>query len=372
MNGKKKVLHLLAAGDIGGIESLMVDYYKYSTLENQFCFFWSMGKNASRLKSLGAKMCFLDVYHHSTVATFCEFYKYCKQNEIETIVTHHSSPLIWLYAILAKKLLQIKVYVYAHSNASDMLESNTKKYHIKKILLNYLAKRSDGVIAISNSVKQSLISFGKVDSKKITVAYNGIDGEIFHTNSKENVEKGEVQITFAGRLIPQKGVHLLLQALAMIEKQESIKHPFQCYIIGEGKERTTLEELAIKLGLEEVVHFEGKRYDVPEWLKRSDIFIHPAIWEEGFGIGIVEAMAAGNLCIVFDRGALSEIITNEVDGYILQDASAETLCEKINYVIQHIGTKEIADIRRKAVITADKFDIRQTVKEFDKIIGGNE
>lgn len=55
----------------------------------------------------------------------------------------------------------------------------------------------------------------------------------------------------------------------------------------------------------------GTRYNIPELLNDADIFIHMPEWEEGFGITIIEAMAAGVICVCSNNGAISEIINNK-------------------------------------------------------------
>ena len=75
-------------------------------------------------------------------------------------------------------------------------------------------------------------------------------------------------------------------------------------------------------------------------MSNADIFIHPAIWEEGFGITIIEAMARGKLCIASKRGAIPEIISDGVNGLLVESANAKQLAEKIKYVGEIMPKKE--------------------------------
>ena len=94
---------------------------------------------------------------------------------------------------------------------------------------------------------------------------------------------------------------------------------FEFQIIGDGPYKTKLESLVKEQHLENKVVFLGTRYDVSQLLEKADIFVHVPIIEEGFGITIVEAMASGKLCICSNSGAISEIIENDGNGFLVNE-----------------------------------------------------
>lgn len=354
-----KVLHLLAAGGAGGIESLNKDYAKYSKLDNIFVFIWYGGCTTDEMKLSGRKVIEFNASKKNIFGPIKRIYNICKKENVNTIMVHHASPVMHVYAMTIKKFLpQIKVIVYAHGNAVDMCRINIKKgLWLRKLIMNKALHRADKIIAISKSVKQSLISFFNLEEEKIVVIYNGVDISRFHAyKSKTNKE---VELIYVGRLIKQKGVQNTIKALSSFPKE--IKYRFR--IVGDGVYRKELEDLVKKYNLEDRVKFLGTRRDVAELLEQSDIFIHMPDWEEGFGITIVEAMAAGLICVCADSGAIPEIISNESNGFIVARDNENNLFHVLLNLIKNIDNLE--DVRLKAIERAKEFSSEEFAGNLD-------
>ena len=149
------------------------------------------------------------------------------------------------------------------------------------------------------------------------------------------------------------------------------KHPFQQFLfhiifVGDGDYRAQLESDAENLRIEKYCKFAGIREDVPQILADSDIFVHSCIWEEGFGIGIVEAMAAGKVCICSNSGAIPEIITDGVNGYLSEKGNSKALAEAIMTVVDNKDNWENIQIRART--TAYKFNMMNFVSRLDKVV----
>ena len=112
------------------------------------------------------------------------------------------------------------------------------------------------------------------------------------------------------------------------------------------------------------ITFLGNRDDVSEILDSKDVFLHLCDCNEGFGITIIEAMAKGKVCIVNNKGALPEIITNGVDGFVINNSD-----EGIQ-VIENILTcrEQWDEIMRNAGARARHFSINQYVKSLDEML----
>lgn len=107
-------------------------------------------------------------------------------------------------------------------------------------------------------------------------------------------------VIFAGRLLPNKNVSLLLTAVSLLIPD----HPgLRCLIIGEGPERARLEALARRLALTQHVEFRTFLPDHDEviaLMKRSKVFVLPSV-REGFGLAVVEANACGLPVVTIDH-----------------------------------------------------------------------
>lgn len=112
----------------------------------------------------------------------------------------------------------------------------------------------------------------------------------------------------------------------------------------------------------------GTRRDVPKLLWQSDVFVHFPVWEEGFGITVIEAMAAGCICVVNDHGAMLEIIIDRVNGYIVHNG--ENLGEILREISVNIirRPEEIKRIRKNAFERSRDFSIEKYTDQIDSLI----
>ena len=119
----------------------------------------------------------------------------------------------------------------------------------------------------------------------------------------------EYDFFFLGRLISEKGVDVLLRALARLNTG---KRRYRLCVIGDGPERRSLEALAQQLGVAADVHFAGMQTKAKllEFVARARIAVLPSTWEEPFGGVATELLAAGKNMIVSRNGALSEIVAD--------------------------------------------------------------
>lgn len=357
------VLHLLAAGRTGGIETLCEDYAEYSKHNNIFLFPWIAGEIAEEMKQRGDNVICLGLSKKNLKLLVC-ILKICKSEGVDAIVEHHSAPMTLMSMLLVKRIFpSIKLIMYAHCNADDMIRKGDKK---RFWIYNYVVRKAiscvDVIVAISKSVKQSLHDKIGVDNNKIKIVYNGVNINKFKypVNRFHEIP----QIIYVGRLIKEKGVQVTLEALSQLPSD--IKYNF--VIVGDGNYQETLQTIAQKYNIDDRVFFVGKRRNVSEYLRESDIFIHMPIWEEGFGITIIEAMAAGLLCICAEYGGIKEIIANNKDGYLIEKGNAIALSQVLKQVLQRNIENEVYGLRVQAQKKADKFSVELFATALDMVI----
>jgi len=165
-----------------------------------------------------------------------------------------------------------------------------------------VAKLPQHPIAVSSATANQLSKIGPQRSD-IAVVSNGVDVE--HIRSVPAIET-DTEVVFVGRLIEAKRVDRLLDALAKLDRVPTTT------IIGEGAHRDTLESRAHELGIKSRVEFLGElddHDDVLGYLKAADVFA-TASTREGFGITLVEAMAADCTVVATDhpRSAAKEVL----------------------------------------------------------------
>lgn len=140
------------------------------------------------------------------------------------------------------------------------------------------------------------------------------------------VAKQRKAIGFVGRLTHEKGVHLLLKAFAPLAAEFE---EWDVYIVGSGRDRGLLMQLALDLGIQEKVVFTGSvdHYRAVQFVESFDVLVLPSldidVWKEQFGHVVVEAMAASIPVIGSDAGAIAWVIGDA--GLVFQQNNVSAL-----------------------------------------------
>ncbi len=150
---------------------------------------------------------------------------------------------------------------------------------------------------------------------------------------------------FFGRMVEEKGVHILLKAMQYASSTRLI-------LVGDGPEFHNLQKLAINLCLKNV-EFVGPKWsqELDDLLRLARFVVVPSIWHENFPYVIVQAFAMGKAVIGTDRGGIPELIVDGEFGYIYPAESPESLGEKIN-LLWH-NPQLTAEMGKKAKKYAD-------------------
>ncbi len=130
---------------------------------------------------------------------------------------------------------------------------------------------------------------------------------------------------FAGRIVKEKGVHVLATAFASMPENKII-------IIGDGPEKDLLQQ---QFSSYPNIFFEGQleKEMVTAYMKRCKAFICPSIWYEGAPLTIIEAFATGTPVIASRLGSMAETITDGFNGLHFTAGDADDMCAKIRLLI---------------------------------------
>jgi 1,4-alpha-glucan branching enzyme len=173
---------------------------------------------------------------------------------------------------------------------------------------------------------------------KLNMIPNGVNTEVYMKNDRQTLAQfrnkyalpEEKIVLFVGRLVYEKGVHVLINAAPKILEKTNAKF----IIVGNGYMKDQLSTLASNTGLASKVLFTGFLED--EILRKlqscADVSIVPSLFEP-FGIVALEAMAAKSPIVVSDTGGLSEIVNHEVDGVKVYTGNPDSLAWGINRVL---------------------------------------
>ncbi|MEK7616851.1 MAG: glycosyltransferase family 1 protein [Patescibacteria group bacterium] len=235
---------------------------------------------------------------------------------------------------------------------------------------------ADHIITISNFSKQDIIKNYGIDKNKITVAYPGIDVNIFHPiGNKMKIQKTfkrykikDSYVIYIGTIQPRKNLIRLMEALARIDNLNLV---VVGKTKGEGKQGWMFQDILNtpkRLGIENRVKFLGyvEAEDLPYLLSGAEGFILPSLWE-GFGIPVIEAMACGTPVIVSNIASLPEVVGQAgllVDPYsvdqIEQATRTITSDKKLRLKYSKLGLEQVKKFSR------DKM-AKQVLKVFEKV-----
>jgi len=128
-------------------------------------------------------------------------------------------------------------------------------------------------------------------------------------------------VLFVGRLVPAKGLDLLLRALVRLRQRNLVP---TVAVAGAGPERASLEALSRRLGLERQVLFLGHRTDVPELMRASRVLALPSRWEGG-ALVLLEGLAIGVPTVVTRVGEAEELVEDGASGRMIPPEQVDSL-----------------------------------------------
>ena len=165
------------------------------------------------------------------------------------------------------------------------------------------------------------------------------------------------RILMVARLDPIKDQTTLLRAFAGAQQSG-----WQLQLVGEGPDRPKLEALARELGLDPAEVFLGRRSDIPELLGQADLFAFSTTPAEGFGIALIEALAAGLPIIASDVPACREVLKDGAAGALVPAADLDAWADGLRQLMIHASTRQALAARAQAY--AGSYDIRATAAQW--------
>ena len=263
--------------------------------------------------------------------------------------------------------------VHAHNNASARIIHTRRSgkrplyvgtVHATRQQINAYG-RLDVVCAISKAVEADILSRAGLESE---IVYNGIDTRaVLPAEDKDAKRLGDsFRIIQVGRLDQSiKGQDLLIRAVGSLAGRFDISIDF----VGEGPDLGELEKLAREQGVK--VRFLGlkPREEVYTLLKDYDLFAQPSRYE-GFGLTLVEAMAAGTPVVASDNDGPGEILRGEKYGLTFASGDFDALARRIAEIFgNYPEALRRAEAARSHALSA--FDISATAKRYLDIYAEN-
>jgi 1,4-alpha-glucan branching enzyme len=170
-------------------------------------------------------------------------------------------------------------------------------------------------------------------------------------------------LVFVGRLVKNKGVHKLLEAIVGID---ILVPDWTLKIVGSGPEREALESQAAQLGIVDRVEFLGhlEKDEVIDVLGQSDLAVFPSIIEP-FGIVVLEAMATGVPVVISSASGIGTIFDDEVYGWKCNVENPDQLRATIITALTSPRRVEVAEKAR--LLVRARYDWRQVCRSVEAL-----
>ena len=242
-----------------------------------------------------------DYYHYSVEYFLSRVLKQIKKNNFDAILIENRPG--YVLQLVGKTDATIIVH-----QENDYLNNQVRSYQ-------NIYNGCSFIINTSEYITRQVKTINSFDTKCKTVL-NGIDTKsFFHAKAADRTALGigtnDFLIVYSGRLTPEKGILQLVQAIKRINLPSVMLLIIGASSYGRDKQPTPFIEKLEKESepIREKVIFTGfiDYTSVPSFLKMGDIAVVPSMWEEPFGLTVVEAMAAGLPLITTRSGGIPEI-----------------------------------------------------------------
>lgn len=353
MNANKlNVMHLTSCFYLGGAEKLLLNILKDENMFDKISYTLVVLKGVmdkdieNELRSL--KNC--KVYLYDDIfrkpETLLTLRKIIKENKIELIHSHGNGGEKWsVFCKLANPGLKLVRTVHDTNVVNNF--SKFDLFTVRNLI--------DTNVAISKTVYSECIDNSVLNTELV---YNGIKVDEFSKFiRKTRSESDELRIVNVARImLPKKGQDILIKALREC-KDRGIK--FKCDFIGGIYEQfkdsySYLQELVQQTRLDNEVRFLGPKYNVNELIQDYDVFVLPSRIE-GFGIVVLEAMAAKIPIIASNIDGPKELISHGENGLLFENENHIDLADKITELYQN--RKRMTELAQNAHRFVQDFDI---------------
>jgi len=301
---------------------------------------------------------------------FLNILRLIRKEKIEVIHAHWIIPH-GLLAVIYKKLFNKKIKIVTTSHGGDV-------FGLKKLssLKRWVANNCDYLTVVSNAIREEFLKIGFINLDKVRVIPMGVDLSKFSPANLDDSIKKKYGINghfilFVGRLSEKKGVKYLVGAMPDIVKEHK---DCKLLIVGDGEEREEIRKQISSLNMQDNIIMAGaiKNSDLPAYYATADIFVGPSIIakdgdREGFGLVFVEAIGSGCITIATDLPAISDIIEDKKNGFIVPQEDSSEISRMCN-ILLHDNNLSVS-IREYGLKTIrSKFDWKMISNNYVKIL----
>jgi len=360
---KVKILHVMWNMVVGGAERAVYQLIRAQRSDghqSSVLICTDLGMYGNKLKESGVDVHVLGMRHALDFSASRRFRETLRAFDI---VHFHSCEPYVMY--LAARMKGPRLF-YTHRGA--ILKYPAKQTLRYKLCGHLIRRHFDGVSGNTHSGAMAAARLFALPPERVATTYNGLDFSLLepkrnadHVLAELNLSKSKLFIGTSANFKESKRIDELIRALAQLQRDR-----FTCLLIGDGPERSRLEELTKQLNLESNIVFCGMKSHIGDYLQILDIFVLPAFLES-FGNSAVEAMAMGLPTIVMeDGGGTVEHIVDGRTGFIAKDF--RDLAHKLEQLADNVDLRRFMGEAGRRSVT-EKYTTSRMLESYRELYG---
>jgi glycosyltransferase involved in cell wall biosynthesis len=351
MKGTRHILHTITAINRGGAENHLVDLIQHQLKTGcrvSLAYLKASGYWTEKLTAAGAQVYPLGLAMYGDPRPIFKLRRLIEEKEFDLIHAHlPPAELYTRLALLFRGRKRPPLLISKHN------EEPFYKGPGQKWLARWVAKRAARVIVISDAVGRYMAGPNAgIPTQKLSRIYYGLDCEknqnvppeaVAKVRSGWNVPEEGFLIGFVGRLVAQKDIFTLLDGFARFHSKYADS---RLVIVGKGPLEDSLKSFAHQLGIGDSVIWAGFRDDISHVMAALDVFALTSHYE-GFGLVLLEAMAAGVPVVGTRVGAIPEVVHAGETGVLIGPGRPEELCSAFESLLDPHSRERMGEAGRK-------------------------
>lgn len=318
-----RVLHVIESLDFGGAEKIVISLANgmADTHDVAICCVKHVGVLGTELDKRVKVFC-LNKYEGNDYLLPLRLATLIRDHSIDIVHTHNWA--VYLEGGFAGLLSGVKVLLHTvhgpYPEYSSSLGARLK-IALRHLLERLISRRFYRIATVSDAIRAYIAESIQIAPERLTTIHNGIPV----TSARPSSRPPRPHVTFiaVGRLAPIKNHEMMLRAFDIASRTHS---HIRLMIVGDGPERTAIEEHVKRHKLEDRVSLPGFRADIDALLQDADIFLLTSHYE-GISIALLEAMRAGLPAIGTAVGGIPETVSDGETGLLVAPGDHEALAK---------------------------------------------
>jgi glycosyltransferase involved in cell wall biosynthesis len=209
----------------------------------------------------------------------------------------------------------------------------------RSALYRWMLRDVSRVIAVSESVRQSVIERLRLPAERVRMIPNWVNPDRFKPIERDAARalfrlRANIVVACIGQLTPAKGQEEFVRAAANIGRMRT---DVEFLIVGAEREEEKpftdhLRRLAVSLGIRDRLTFTGHVTHLPQLLAAVDVVVVPS-WDEGFSLVTIEALAARRAVLASNVGGMAQIVHDNTTGLLFPPRDVQALTDKLLWLV---------------------------------------